>query len=144
MRTAVILLILLLTAPLARAVDLVTLEIEIREAWNEKPGDYVIADYDKVALVLGEENHVFLGNVSMSLNPKIRDFNTLQIQADFYSLPPKIQSSFKQITLAKNQSLEAVRISGKPGRSYKIIFRDWQPPKGEIDCTDDPADNETP
>ena len=133
MRRGSLLLAFLLTWSLAGAVDLVTLEIEIRELWNEKPNDYIIADYDKVALVLGEENHVFLGNVSMSLNPKIRDFNTLQLQADFYSLPPKIQSSFKQITLAKNQSLEAVRISGKPGRSYKIIFRDWQPSKGEID-----------
>lgn len=140
MRTISVILITLLAWTCAEGVELVSLEIEFREAWQDKPDSFIVADYQKVNLLLGEENQIFLGNTSLALTPHLSDFNTLQIQAEFYTLPPNIQSSFKQVTLKKNQAVEALQVRGKPGRFYKIIFMNWEVSKEEVVCAEDPFD----
>ncbi len=122
------------------AAELVSLEIEFREFWNNQPESSIVADFDRVGLVLGKDNHVFLGNASFSLLPIVTDNNTLQIRTDIYSLPPRIKSLFKQIQLKKTQSIEVARLPGKEGRSYKILFENWQISDQKIECQEDPFD----
>src|SRR3972149_3354307 len=140
MRAAASMALMFLSYFCASGAQIVSLEIEIQEAWQDKPQSYIIADYEKVNLIIGEENQVFLGSTSMLLRPFLTDFSTLQIRADFYGLPPNIQPVFKQIALKKNQVLEILESSGKPGRIYKIIFKNWEVSKQEITCLENTYD----
>ncbi|OGC85683.1 MAG: hypothetical protein A2142_09335 [candidate division Zixibacteria bacterium RBG_16_48_11] len=123
-----------------QAAELVSLDIEFREAWEDKPDSFSIADLERVNLVLGKDNHIFLGSASLSLLPILTDNNTLQIRADIYGLPPKIKSSFKQIQLKKNQTIEVAQLPGKTKRLYRIIFKNWQISDQKIECEEDPFD----
>src|SRR3989304_3760742 len=122
MRIAASILFFFLTWVSAQGAELVSLEIEFREAWQDRPESYIVADFEKVTLVLGKDHHIFLGNASLALQPILTDPNTLQIRADIFGLPPKIKTSFKQVQLKKNQSLEVAQLPGKPGRIYRILF----------------------
>jgi len=133
-------LLLVLSAVLAQGAELVSLEIEFREAWQDRPESSMVADFEKVTLVLGKDNHIFLGNASLALQPILTDLNTLQIRADIFSLPPQIKTSFKQVQLKKNQSLEVAQLPGKPGRIYRILFKNWQMLEQKIDCEENPFD----
>ena len=140
MRIAASILFLFLTWVSARGAELVSLEIEFREAWQDQPESSMVADFEKVTLVLGKDNHIFLGNASLALQPILTDLNTLQIRADIFGLPPKIKTSFKQVQLKKNQSLEVAQLPGKPGRLYRILFKNWQILDQKIDCEENPFD----
>src|SRR5574341_96589 len=119
MKKILVPLMLLLSAVSARGAELVSLEIEFREAWQDRPESSIVADFEKVTLVLGKDNHIFLGNASLNLQPILTDLYTLQIRTDIFGLPPKIKTSFKQVQLKKNQTLEIAQRPGKPGRIYR-------------------------
>jgi tetratricopeptide (TPR) repeat protein len=140
MRIAASILFLFLTWVSARGAVLVSLEIEFREAWQDQPESSMVADFEKVTLVLGKDNHIFLGNASLALQPILTDLYTLQIRADIFGLPPKIKTSFKQVQLKKNQSSEVAQVPGKPGRLYRILFKNWQILDRKIDCEENPFD----
>lgn len=142
MRTLLSLLFLcILCVSSVPAAQLVSMEIEVREAWENRPHDFIVADAKEVELVLGKPNQVVLANASMVLTPTLEKSSTLRLTADFYFLLPNPQPSFRNIEMEKGESKEVLETKGKKGRTYGFYFKNWKVLEGEPECQEDPADS---
>jgi hypothetical protein len=135
-----VLAVVVLTASPLSAREVVSLEIEIRESWKENPQDYKAADFERAELLLEKENQVFVGNVSLVIIPRLDNLSRLEMEVDIFSLPPRMKSIFTRASLSPRQELKIASLEGKDGRSYDVIFKNWQTAQSSNECQDNPFD----